>query len=395
MNVGARFRILRSEAEIETVRKDWERWQQHPHSDLDFFLMIVKTRPEVISPYVLALYRDDVLHTLLVGRLERAQYQLSVGYWRILGFPVRTLSFVYGGLLGDTSGENCATLLRGLAGCLKRERAHLATLHFVKVGSPMHRAACRMPRLLCHDYFDETQPHWVMKLPGDSEEIYKKMSPKARQNRRYEMKRLFKTFPTARVECFTEEADLDLVMEDAECIARRTYQRGLGVGFFPDHGTRERLALEAARGRFRAYLLYLGDRPVAFFIGTLSRGVLYDNFTAYDPEYGNYSPGTVLFLQIFERLCREGVEAVDFGFGGASYKAQFGNDRSDETTVSVFAPTFIGVGLNLLRVPTAIVHRLGKAAVRNLTMFRSVKRQWRGRAQKRASARSNHALPPR
>jgi hypothetical protein len=380
------LRVLRSEAEIETVREAWVRWQQHPHADLDFFLTIVRIRPEVISPYVLALYRNNVLDALLVGRLERGQVSLSMGYYHLTRFPARTLSFVYGGLLGNDSDENCTAMVQELSKCLKRERAHFMSMHFVKVGSAMHRASARASRRLLYDRFAETRPHWTMKLPGDIEEIYRSMSPKTRQTRRYQVKRLLKRFPTMRLECYTKETDLERVLQDAESVARKTYQRGLGVGFAANQENRERFMVEASRNRFRAYFLYEGDKPVAFFLGTLSGNVLYDNFTAYDPEYGSYSPGTVLFLLIFERLCHDGVAALDFGFGDAPYKAQFGNERWEEVTVSVFAPTLMGVGLNMLQMPVAAVDRLGKRAVANLAMFGSVKKWWRGWARRQASA---------
>jgi hypothetical protein len=383
--VKVELRVLRTAAEIESVRSSWAAWQRHPHADLDFFLTIVRIRPEVISPYVLALYRDGALETLLVGRLERGQVSLTVGYWALARLSVRTLSFVHGGLLGNDSPENCAALVRELNRCLARERAHFMSVHFVTVGSAFHRALARAS-WLCRDYFPETRPHWIMKLPADAEAIYEKMSPKARRNRRYEANRLQKEFSAVRLECYTKEADLDRVMDDAESIACRTYQRGLGVGFAASDENRERFAVEAARGRFRSYLLYLGDKPVAFFVGTMSRNVLYDNFTAYDPEYSRYSPGNVLFYHLFERLCREGVEAVDFGFGDAWYKAQFGTEKSEETTIAVYAPTLRGVGLNLTRMPAMMLDRLGKNAVEKLTVLRSVKKRWRAWAQRQTGA---------
>jgi len=383
---GVQTRILRTEAEIDTVREQWAAWQRHPHSDVDFFLTIVRIRPEVISPYVIALYRNNALETLLIGRLETGHATLSVGYWNLARIPVRTLSFVYGGLLGNDSDENCAALLAEVTECLKRERAHFMSMHFVKVGSVMHRAATRASRLVCRDYLSETRPHWVMRLPRDVESIYAKMSPKARRNRRYEANRLQKEFSSVRLECYTKSGELDRVMEEAESIACRTYQRGLGVGFVANQENRERFAVEAARGRFRAYVLYLGDKPVAFFLGTLSRNILYDNFTAYDPEYSKYSPGSVLFFHLFERLCREGVEAVDFGFGDAWYKAHFGTEKSEETTISLFAPTVKGIGLNAVRMPAQLLDRLGKKAAHSLTVLQSVKKRWRARAQRRTTA---------
>src|SRR5262249_24075617 len=150
-------------------------------------------------------------------------------------------------------------------------------------------------------------------------------------NRRYEANKLQND--GGRIVRYESEADIDRVMEHAESIACRTYQRGLGVGFVANDENRQRFLVDAKRGRFRAYFLYLGEKPIAFFLGTLHKNVLYDNFTAYDPAHAKYSPGTFLFYKIFEELCRDGIKAVDFGFGDAWYKAQFGNQRNDETTV--------------------------------------------------------------
>lgn len=385
MNAAVRMRILRTEAELESVREAWTRWQQHPNADLDFFRTITRIRPEVISPYVIALYRNDVLETLLVGRLEHGHVPLNLGYWRLCNLPVRNLTFVYGGLLGSTSHENCTALIREAQERLILEKAHVMWLHFIQVDSAMHRAAST-GSLIRRDYFTESRPHWVMKLPNDVERIYEKMSPKARGNRRYEARRLAKEFNTVRVECYQSEADLDRVLEEAESIACRTYQRGLGVGFVASPENRERFRVEAQRRRFRGYFLYFADKPAAFFFGTLSKNVLYDNFSAYDPDYSKYSPGTYLFFQIFERICREGVEAVDFGFGDAWYKAQFGTEKTEEATVCLFAPSLNGVAINAIRVLVNMLDRLGKKAVENLAFLRSVKKILRDRAEKRAAA---------
>jgi nitrogen regulatory protein PII len=387
MNSGIRIRVLRSEADIQTVREAWTSWQHHPNADLDFFLMIVSIRPEVIGPYVLALYRDDVLETLLVGRLEHDHLPLNIGYWHLFRFPVRNLTFIYGGLMGNASDENCAALIGEVRQCLKRENVHLATLHFVAPDSAICRSACSEFHLLRRDCFPETRPHWLMRLPTDIEEVHMRESPKTRQTRRYKANKLAKDYRNdVRVECYTGEADLERVLEDAESVARRTYQRGLGVGFVANHENLVRFRAEAKRGRFHGYFLYVGGKPVAFFLGTLYKNVLHDNFTAYDPDFSKYSPGTFLFFQIFERLCRDGVGYVDFGFGDAWYKAHFGNKRLDEATISVFAPTMSGIGLNLIRIPVAVLDRLGKRAVGSLSVLRSIKKRWRERAQKQAAA---------
>jgi hypothetical protein len=384
MNSGIHFRILRSAADLQSVRESWIQWQQHPHTDFDFFLTIVRIRPEVISPYVIALYRNGVLENLLVGRMEGSHVDVTFGYWKLLRIPVRQLTFVYRGLLGSESDENCAELVRELRACLIREKAQLTGLHFVKVDSSLHRAAREGALSICRD-LSECRPHWIMKLPAEISAVYAAMSPKARKNRRYEASRLLKDFDNAvRVACYSDPADVDRVIAEAESIACRTYQRGLGVGFAANAENRERFLIESQRGRFRGYFLYVRDKPIAFFIGTLYKNVLYDNFTAYDPEYTRYSPGMFLFYQVVDGLCRQGVETLDFGFGDAWYKSHFGTHKSAETNICVFAHNLSGAGLKLLLIPTQLADRWGKKAVEKLRVLQSVKKKWRDRAQRRA-----------
>ena len=382
---GLDLRTLRSEAELLAVRDVWLRWQQHPHTDYEFFLTIARVRPEVISPYVIAVYRDGQPETLLLGRLEQSCVDLSVGYLRLFRFPVRQLTFVYRGVLGNASPENCRALVREVQACLKREKAQVAHFHFVPVDSPMYRAVCEGSSAGWRD-LTESRPHWVMRLPSHVDTILNGLSAKARKNRRYEAARLMKDFDNdVRVECYSNESDLPRILDEAESIACRTYQRGLGVGFVANDENRERFLIEAQRGRFRGYFLYLRGKPVAFFLGTLDQKVLYDNFTSYDPEYSKYSPGTYLFYQIFERICGADIEAIDFGFGDAWYKSHFGTEQSQETNISVFARGVTTLGLNVLRIPIRTVDRLGKYAVANMGFLRSIKKKWRDRAQRRAA----------
>src|SRR6476661_2856512 len=84
---GVSFRTFRTEAELLLVRDAWRAWQQHPQTDYEFFQTLVKTRPEVISPYVIGLYRDGALETLLVGRYEKSDVVFTFGYWRLMRFP--------------------------------------------------------------------------------------------------------------------------------------------------------------------------------------------------------------------------------------------------------------------------------------------------------------------
>ena len=65
----------------------------------------------------------------------------------------------------------------------------------------------------------------------------------------------------------------------------------------------KRLALEAANGWMRAYVIYVKDEPAAFWICTVYRDTVYSDYTGYDPQYKKYEIGTALFLRMVGETC--------------------------------------------------------------------------------------------
>jgi hypothetical protein len=55
---SVQIRVARDFAEVEALRGAWSKWPGHRDSEIDFYLMIVRSYPEVLRPHVIALYRD-------------------------------------------------------------------------------------------------------------------------------------------------------------------------------------------------------------------------------------------------------------------------------------------------------------------------------------------------
>ena len=64
------IRVTRSISEVEALREPWMRRPGHRDSDIDFYLMIVQSYPEVSRPHVIALYCNDRPEAILIGRME-------------------------------------------------------------------------------------------------------------------------------------------------------------------------------------------------------------------------------------------------------------------------------------------------------------------------------------
>ncbi|MFH8612875.1 GNAT family N-acetyltransferase [Streptomyces sp. NPDC018029] len=102
-------------------------------------------------------------------------------------------------------------------------------------------------------------------------------------------------------------------------------------------------------------VVYAGDRPVAAHFGPTSPTVFAAWFTAYDPEFGYYSPGLLMHLRMAEAAGRADVRIMDMGRGDKEYKDWL---KTRELRVAE--------GFATRPHPVATAHRLWRRPVRGL-----------------------------
>lgn len=183
---------------------------------------------------------------------------------------------------------------------------------------------------------------------------------------------------------FSRVEDLPKAIADVEEVACRTYHRGLGFGFKRDVEHLQRFEMEAKTGRLRICILYAGGKPLAFWIGFVYGDTFYSAFTGYQSEMRDHEPGTLVLVFLIDRLCEEGLRVFDFGLGDGFYKQRFADDSWTEACISVYRLGVRGIWLKLC---STLCHYLGsclEAAIRQLGVLKSLKRNWRGMAAKRS-----------
>jgi hypothetical protein len=384
------IRVARSLCEVEALREPWTAWPGHRDSDIDFYLMKLQSDPEVVRPHVIALYQNGKPDAILVGRLERKRLCFKrIGYLPPLRFWARCLTFVYGAMHGNASAENARILLQEVMNCLRQDEADVAMLELVPIDSPLYRLALKLPGVLSRDTLPEPQGHETMIVPDTVDEIYGCMS----SHRKHELRRIARKLQSnpvgePKIVYYRDTTELDHLFHDAEEIAKKTYQRGLGVGFADSARIRKRLELAALKGWLRAYLLYLGDRPCAFWIGMLYGETFVSDYTGYDPDLHQFSPGIALLMRMIERFCNRAdgdvIRELDFGPGDAEYKAALCTRKWLEAAVYIFSPTSRGLALKSMRTATRIVDAFARKVLISTKLFPWVRRAWRGRLAKHA-----------
>jgi hypothetical protein len=378
----AHVRIFRNRAEIETLRDFWNSCKPTRDADLDFYLFLVELFPQSLRPHVVVVYDKGFPQSILAGRLELRRLPVKAGYFSIPTPKIKILEFVHGGWLGDRSDRNSKFLINSIMGSLSEREADAVVVQSVDPDSPLAKYARDLPRAWCSDYLINPEIHRFRELTGMRGNFLASLSKNERSKQKKRARELDKNFSTRKIRVFETVEEIDQLMHDVEDIARKSYQRGLGVGFSDSQITKARLKYEARVGWLRGYVLYLDERPCAFWIGSLRNRVFVSNFLAFDPAFSQFAPGMYLLLETIGRLASEphgSADCVDFGGGEAPYKERLGNVDRHESHIWIFAPRAVGIGLNLLRSTVGVTTFSVKRVLRASGMFGSLKRFIRAR----------------
>ena len=376
--VPVNIRTIRTLAELDGVRADWERWQTHVNSDLAQFELVCRLRPEVESPFVTVLEQDGRPCALLAGRLERERIAAPIGYFKPPPLRARVLAVLHQGLVGRLDDAGARALVRHLWSQLASGAADAISFHHLPEHSPLLQALRRDgPRWFC-DRTPRWSTHREMILPAERGLMESKVAAKHRSRIRKREKELDAAFPgRVRWRWLSAVDDVPGLCASLEPVAARTYQRGLGSGFFDNDDFRRRLELFARRGELRVQLLEIDGQVRAFWFGTVYRGVFHSSETGYDPALRDYEVGTLTFIRMIDALVHEGVQRLDFGLGDAEYKERFGDIAWRETSVWLFAPTLRGVRLMLVLRLSAALDRTARRLVERAGLTNRLKTAWR------------------
>lgn len=380
-NPEYRVEIAESIQEVEKLRPIWESMQWYPDTDIDLYLELCNSKKEILRPHVQVLYKNGVPATMVICRLEDKNFRLTFGYKVVFQKSIRSLTVLYGGIIGDTSPSACEILLSNLQESLRKRKADVVFFNHLKIDSDLFRLATTIPGSLMRDHNPVPYLHWKMELPDSYDEFYKTRSRNFKNNLKKYSKRLTDQYGgNIFFKCLHKEEELGYIIKDVETIASKTYHRGLGVGFVNDLAMQNRIKQALSRNLFRAYILYINDIPGAYLIGVKYGATYFPWYTGFDQMYQQFSPGTLLFAQVIEALYHDGrIEAVDFGFGDAFYKHNFCDTNWEEASVYIYAPTIKGAYLNIMNTMVTSSAGLVDGFLKRFDVYEKIKKIWRSR----------------
>jgi hypothetical protein len=379
----ANIRVLQTRAELESIRAIWKEWCTDPRADIDSLCIAADCRPGVVAPYVLAVYCGNRPDCLLVGYLENRCLEQKLGYAVLRHCQVKTLYFTRRGLLGNASDENCRLLVAAISEFLELGGAECAIFGDLRADSPLRASLKREPGILFRQSYFPTQKHNALQFPANFEDYLASLSRKDRHELRRHERMLERDFPNqVRIECVRKEERVGHLLDLAGQIAQKTYQRALGTGFERTAEIEEQYRAAARSGALRGCILYIRERPCAFFLGRQYKSTFFAEYTGYDPEFGKYSPGMFMLLHSIRESFELATGAVQFdlGSGDYAYKRVVCNVGWEEGIAYLYAPNWRGFLLNAQITATSFANAVLRKMAKRNTLLKKARKQWQQRA---------------
>ncbi|WP_181397377.1 GNAT family N-acetyltransferase [Cryobacterium arcticum] len=373
--------------QVEALRPLWQSMSvSNLDADIDYFLAVVAHLPGVIAPHVLSVERPGRPAMIIVARLERHVFPVTVGYTELLRPHLKTVVVSFDGILGAQSEDDLAAAVLALRSTLRSGRADAVILQKVGLQSALHRAAVAGSARVTRIGGIAATRRWLVTLPDTLDLLLEGRSVKARKKAHYESRRLRRTYDSVEV-IRLDRVELERVLGEIEAVARTTYQRALGVGASESALGRALTTLSFERGWLRVWMLHIDGSPAAFWWGNQHGDTFSVDTPGFDPRYTKDGVGTFVLHAMLDELCQDPtVAVVDFGHGYAEYKERYASQSVEQRDVIVLAarvrPLLTGQFVALL----ATVNRMAYRLLRNRSFATRLRRTWRARLTERRGA---------
>jgi len=197
-----------------------------------------------------------------------------------------------------------------------------------------------LPNLL--RYAPQQTIYFYTDLRGGPQQAFKSMSSKTRSGITRKL-RQFKEFCGGEIQWkeYRTRQELQTYFELARLVAQKTYQERLFDGGLPQTAEFRANTLELAdRDCVRGFLLFHGEKPIAYLHTPAPDGFPVHDYLGYDPEYASHSPGTVLQYLALQSFYAEGKYPLYYwGYGYSQSKKIFSTGEVRGADIFYFRPT--------------------------------------------------------
>jgi hypothetical protein len=247
------------------------------------------------------------------------------------------------------------------------------------------RALTRLPQALRYTIFPAYRRSFI-DIQGSYESYLGKFSMKTRQTWRRKLTKLQRAGQGQvcwRV--FRSVEDMGEFHSLACQVAKTTYQEKLyNSGILDTAAFRDQLERNAGADLIRGYVLFLNQRPIAYYYCFAIDDTLVSSKIGFDPEFAQLSPGAMLLHRMLEGLFEQDrFRRFDFGRGEFTYKEHYATTHMLCADTFYFPRTAENLAFAAAHHGMAVVSRSVGRSLATIGVKDSVKRSLRNFAARR------------
>lgn len=347
--------IIRSFEEIENIRRIWEEMQAkeaYPttNADIDRYLLFMKAEKKPVEPYIILIKDNDTVVSMLIGLIHQSRINCDLGRKTIFKPLLKTLTVVYGGILGNPSKNICDLLIGEITTLLNSGEIDAAHFNHLVTDSSFYKYTRKKTNIFRRTHFPKILPIRYLMIPQSFDQFLDACSHNSRRNYRRWTKKFENNFTNRfEIKTYSNDDEVDTALEQMARISAKTYQGACGRSIVNDTATQVLLHNAAKKNWLRSYILSIDNEPCAFWTGQKYGSVFYAEFTGYLTKWQKFHIGTILFFNLVRDLCEDSdVSFLDFSFGEGQHK-HWGESRlRSVASVYIFAPRVFPIIVNII-----------------------------------------------
>jgi hypothetical protein len=347
--------IIKSFEGIEEIRQIWEKMQAkeaYPttNADIDRYLLSIKAPKKQVQPYIILIKNNDTVISMLIGSIHESRIKCDLGRKTIFKPLLKTLTIVYGGILGNQSETICNLLVGEITTLLSSGEIDAAHFNHLVTDSFFYKYTRKKINIFCRSHFPKTLPIRYLLIPQSFDQFLDACSHNSRRNYRRWTKKFENNFKNRfEIKTYSNDDEVDTALEQMAGISAKTYQGACGRGIVNDTATQVLFHNAAKKNWLRSYIISIDNKPCAFWTGLKYGSVFYAEFTGYLTKWRKFHIGTILFFKLVRDLCENpDVGFLDFSLGEGQHK-HWGESRlRSVASVYIFAPRVFPIIVNII-----------------------------------------------
>jgi len=175
---GITVSTARSMPDLEQISQVWKGMQNGetnpaPNADIIRYSSIMNSGIKA-EPYVMLFREEGNPAAMVIGRAETKTFPIKLGYCTFARPRLRSLTVVYGGVLGEPDERLSSIIVTELQKRLTEFDA--VYFNYLRTDTDFFQTVREVPGFFTKDHFIKTSKHWRMSVPDNMDKWYNQIS---------------------------------------------------------------------------------------------------------------------------------------------------------------------------------------------------------------------------